>query len=66
MICIFCAIHLNYWELKQQCFLYIPAYLPFSVVKITENIHGIDLLINEGFDFVKSRTEKKTFQGSYS
>lgn len=47
------------WELKQQCFLYIPACLPFSVVKITENIHGIDLLKNEGFDFVKSRTEKK-------
>lgn len=38
--------------------------MSFSVVKITENIHGIDLFNHEGFDFAKSGTEKKkkTFQ----
>ena len=33
--------------------------MSFSVVKITENIHGIDLFNHEGFDFAKSGTEKK-------
>ena len=47
------------WELNQQWFLYIPDYLLFFVVKITENIHGIDLFNDEDFDFVKSGTEKK-------
>lgn len=50
------------WELNLQWFLYIPDYLLFLVVKITENIHGIDLFNDEDFNFVKSGTEKKTFQ----
>ena len=49
------------WELNQQWFLYIPDYLLFFVVKITENIHGIDLFNDEDFNFVKSGTEKKNF-----